>query len=133
MTVGKVLRLSSIWKVAGLSSSIRLGARSRPKLWYPTQISNSLPNIWARVRTDQRFSSIIFSFQQLTRPKYGVLTEEERTELLRRRFHGNNPNISDAELKETHTVVKGERTCEQIINTISQGQILRHRVAIFAC
>ena len=68
----------------------------------------------------------VFS-QQLTRPKYGVITEEERTELLKRRFHGNNPNFSDAELNETHRVVKGERTCEQIISNISQGKWIRGR------
>ena len=84
----------------------------------PTQTKSG----YTRACTDERVSH--FLFQQLTRPKYGVLTEEERTELLRRRFNGNNPNISEAELKETHTVVKGERTCEQIINTISQGEIL---------
>ena len=43
MTVGKALRSSSIWDVARLSSSIRLKARSWPKLWYPTHISDTPP------------------------------------------------------------------------------------------
>ena len=78
-----------------------------------------IPLIWSKVK--QLHSHLICYSQQLTRQKYGVITEEERGELLKRRFHGNNPNFSDAELKETHRVVKGERTCEQIISTISQG------------
>ena len=41
MTVGKPMKLSSIWEVAGFSSSIYLEAWSRPKLGGPTQTSDT--------------------------------------------------------------------------------------------
>ena len=58
MTVGKAMELSSIWDVAGLSSSIRLGARSRPKLAttpFSLRSVDASPNIYAADGGASRF------------------------------------------------------------------------------